>query len=225
MSADQAIRAFLEKQIDRREFIDRLRMIGVTAGAAFTYADVLAGYQLLGATDAVAAAADAPVALAPSEFKLVEAISARILPSTDTAGAVEAGSVYYIDRALGDAYKSQLPRYRAGLAGLDRHCTAHLGKAFAALEPEQQDEVLETLEAGKIVEVEGGTEFFDLIRRHVMEGFFCEPYYGGNRDMVGWKLVGFPGQQHGYLDPYINKRINLPPVADGRMTAKGGNHG
>jgi gluconate 2-dehydrogenase gamma chain len=46
-----------------------------------------------------------------------------------------------------------------------------------------------------------------------MEGFFCEPYYGGNRDMIGWKLVGFPGQQYGYKDAYINKVIDLSPVA------------
>lgn len=221
MKAESIIRAFLDKKIDRREFIDRLRMIGVTAGAAFTFADTLAGYQLLSATDAIAA--EAPAALAPAEFKLVEAISARILPTTDTPGALEAGCVNYVDKSLGDAYKSQLPRYRAGLAGVDRHCDARFGKSFTALTPEQQDEVLETLEAGKVAEVEHATEFFDLVRRHVMEGFFCEPYYGGNRDMVGWKLVGFPGQQRGYADPYINKRVDLAPVTDGRLaTTKGG---
>jgi gluconate 2-dehydrogenase gamma chain len=29
---------------------------------------------------------------------------------------------------------------------------------------------------------------------------FCDPAYGGNRDGVGWKLIGFPGAQWGYSD-------------------------
>lgn len=192
----------------------------MTAGAAFSYAELLTGYQLLSST-AATAADQAPVALEPSEFKLVEAISARILPSTDTPGAVEAGSVFYIDLALADAYRPQLPRYRTALAGLERHCMASFGESFTAIDPAQQDTVLEMLEGEKIAEVEGGTQFFELIRRHVMEGFFCEPYYGGNRDMVGWKLVGFPGQQYGYDDPYINKRVDIPPVSNSRPPTKG----
>ena len=38
-------------------------------------------------------------------------------------------------------------------------------------------------------------EFFETVRYHVLEGVFCEPQYGGNRDMIGWRLVNFPGQQ------------------------------
>lgn len=78
---------------------------------------------------------------------------------------------------------------------------------------EEQDGVLENLEAGRIGEVAGGPAFFELVRRHVMEGMFCEPIYGGNRDLVGWSLVGFPGQRFGYGDPYINQVVGLPPVA------------
>lgn len=39
---------------------------------------------------------------------------------------------------------------------------------------------------------------FAVIREHTVEGYFCDPIYGGNRDTVGWKLVGFPGAQWGY---------------------------
>ena len=56
-------------------------------------------------------------------------------------------------------------------------------------------------------------EFFEMVRYHVLEGVFCEPQYGGNKDMIGWRLVEFPGQQSGYADAYINKRVDLPPVA------------
>ena len=40
--------------------------------------------------------------------------------------------------------------------------------------------------------------FFAVIREHTVEGYFCDPVYGGNRGAVGWRLVGFPGAQWGY---------------------------
>ncbi len=47
-----------------------------------------------------------------------------------------------------------------------------------------------------------------------MEGFFSDPIYGGNRDMVGWKLVGFPGTRYDYRDVMAkpNQPYTLPPV-------------
>jgi gluconate 2-dehydrogenase gamma chain len=39
---------------------------------------------------------------------------------------------------------------------------------------------------------------FAVIREHTIEGYFGDPVYGGNRDAVGWRLVGFPGAQWGY---------------------------
>ncbi len=37
------------------------------------------------------------------------------------------------------------------------------------------------------------TPFFTLLRRNTIEGMFCDPMHGGNADMVGWQLIGFPG--------------------------------
>jgi hypothetical protein len=31
--------------------------------------------------------------------------------------------------------------------------------------------------------------------------------------MIGWRLVGFPGQQYGYPKPYINEVVDMEPVA------------
>lgn len=210
MSAEDAVRAFVEKRITRGEFTDRLRALGVTAGAAFSYATLLSG-----------TAAQAQTALAPPEFRVVEAISGRILPTTTTPGAVEAGAAYYIDQALAGPYRPLLARYQRGLADLERHCNATFGTSFVALSAQQQDETLRNLEAGRIVEIEGGAPFFELLRRHIMEGVFCEPSYGGNRDLAGWKLVGFPGQRYGYDDPYINKVVDLIPIATDRPPQKG----
>ncbi|HEX2863394.1 MAG TPA: gluconate 2-dehydrogenase subunit 3 family protein, partial [Deinococcales bacterium] len=41
-------------------------------------------------------------------------------------------------------------------------------------------------------------KFFDMLRQDVIEGVFCDPVYGGNRNLAGWKLVGYPGAQRGY---------------------------
>jgi gluconate 2-dehydrogenase gamma chain len=41
-------------------------------------------------------------------------------------------------------------------------------------------------------------EFFGAVRLHTIEGMFCDPMYGGNRNAIGWKLIGFPGAQWGY---------------------------
>jgi hypothetical protein len=157
--------------------------------------------------------AEGPAGLTDAELALLDAIAARVFPTTDTPGAREAGAVSYVTTALADAYASSLPRYRKGLAELERSCTARLGVSFLTLSDVQQDEVLRALQAGEITEVETGAEFFALARRHILEGVFCEPTYDGNRDLVGWALVGFPGQRYGYADPYINKVIDLPPVA------------
>jgi gluconate 2-dehydrogenase gamma chain len=41
-------------------------------------------------------------------------------------------------------------------------------------------------------------QFFELILQNTMEGFFADPLYGGNRDMVSWKMIGFPGARYDY---------------------------
>ena len=150
----------------------------------------------------------------------MEAIAGRIFPTTDTPGAVEAGALNYIDRALAGAYRHLLPQYRRGLRALERHAKAKFRASFLNLSASQQDAVLDELEAGEIKGLRNGEDFFELLRSHVLEGVFGEPSYGGNRDLIGWRLVGFPGQQFGYPDPYINRVVDLPPVACDGMPKK-----
>jgi gluconate 2-dehydrogenase gamma chain len=152
-------------------------------------------------------------ALTRSEARLLDAIAARIFPTTDTPGAREAGATWYIDRALADAYRDLLPRYRRGLRALNRCAWTKYGLPFPALSEPQQDAVVTDLAAGRVAGIRNGGDFFELLRCHVLEGVFGEPGYGGNRGMVGWRLVGFPGQQFGYPDAYINRVVDLPPVA------------
>src|SRR5216683_3345880 len=44
------------------------------------------------------------------------------------------------------------------------------------------------------------TPFFSLLRTNTIEGMFCDPMHGGNADMIGWQLIGFPGPRMGYFE-------------------------
>jgi gluconate 2-dehydrogenase gamma chain len=106
--------------------------------------------------------------------------------------------------------------YRDGLAALDRYCRTQNGKRFAELADTDKDELLKGIEKGK-VELEGadGKTFFEQAIKDIQAGFFADPIYGGNRDMVAWKMIGFPGARYNYLDwiDRHNERYPLPPVS------------
>src|SRR5512147_2467013 len=143
------------------------------------------------------------------ERRTLEAIAERIFPKTDSPGAVEIGALDYIEIALAGDYAALLPLFRSGLRALNRHAKAQCAGPFARLDSEQQDRLLKEFESGSAAGFKKAAEFFETVKYHVFEGVFCEPYYGGNKNMAGWRLVGFPGQQWGYADPYINKPVDL----------------
>jgi gluconate 2-dehydrogenase gamma chain len=151
--------------------------------------------------------------LTVNEKHTLTAIAERIFPATDTPGAVETGAVDYIVTALGGAYAAQMPFYRNGLRAINRRARKSFGSSFASLNDDQQDAILTEFQAGTAPSWKKAAAFFETLRCHVLEGVFCEPHYGGNKEMAGWRLVDFPGQQFGYADPYINKRVDLEPVA------------
>ena len=151
--------------------------------------------------------------LTPDEVETLAAIAERIFPTTDTPGAVEIGALNYIDIALAGDYAALAPLYREGLRFIDRYARDKFRALFADLPDEQRDAVLVEFEAGAVAGFKKAAEFFETVRYHVLEGIFCEPQYGGNKDMIGWRLVDFPGQQFGYSDTYVNQRVDLQPVS------------
>lgn len=147
------------------------------------------------------------------EVETLEAIADRIFPQTDTPGAVEIGAVEYIETALAGDYALLVPIYRQGLRAVNRYARSACRKAFRESSADEKDAVLRAFESNRIPGFAKAAEFFETVRYHVMEGVFCEPHYGGNKDMLGWRIVGFPGQQNGYADPYIDRKVDLKPVA------------
>jgi gluconate 2-dehydrogenase gamma chain len=179
--------------------------------------------------------------LTPEEGAAVEAIVDRLIPpDPHTPGGRDAGCAVFIDRQLAGPFGSSrglymrppfvdapptfgpqsavtpAELYRTGLAALEKHCrAAFAGKPFRELSTEQQDRLLTELEKGQLaLDGVNGRRLFSQILANTKEGFFADPVYGGNRDMVGWKMIGFPGARYDYRDwvERHNERYPLPPV-------------
>jgi gluconate 2-dehydrogenase gamma chain len=134
------------------------------------------------------------------EAATLDAMAGRIIPGdASDPGAHEAHAVVFIDRALAGFMRDQQTLYRVGLRRLDRHTRERYGRPFVELETAEQDELLSDLDGRPRGDEPGdlGT-FFAVVREHVVQGFFCDPAYGGNRGAVGWRAVGFPGARWGY---------------------------
>jgi len=133
--------------------------------------------------------------LTAAEAETLEVITARLIPSdANGPGALEAQAARYIDRALGGALASSQDAYRSGLAAVDAYARTTKGAAFARLSAADQDAVLRAMEANVASGfVPDASTFFNLVRAHTIQGTFCDPYYGGNADFVGWDLIGYPG--------------------------------
>jgi gluconate 2-dehydrogenase gamma chain len=181
--------------------------------------------------------------LTPAEAATLEAIVDRLIPPDENGpGGKDAGCVVFIDRQLAGPYGTYewyymegpfpadplpsqglqsplVPRqqYRLGLAALSQYCKgAFGGKEFQELAGDDQDKVLTGLQTGALRLAEfDGRMLFGIVYQNTVEGYFADPVYGGNKDMCGWKLIGFPGARYDYRDVMDapNKPYALPPVS------------
>lgn len=90
--------------------------------------------------------------------------------------------------------------YRKGLATLDRVSRKKYGARFADLPGPTQTKLLADMEDGKVAGFKKSKAFFQMVLEDVYEGMFSDPLYGGNRDLAGWKLIGYPGAQRAYTE-------------------------
>lgn len=183
------------------------------------------------------------------QWATVEAAMARIIPTDHQSGAREAGTTAFVDQYLsGIAYVYAKPDgsgfeklsgkraeawqqrieglrgvYVEGIEETDRRSRELFGDDFRSLSEEQQDEVLQGMEAHSGREEEEQQEqqatagygapeeeaepamqqtlsesdllFFPLLVLHTRQGFYGDPVYGGNKNRAGWKVLGFPGPE------------------------------
>jgi gluconate 2-dehydrogenase gamma chain len=120
--------------------------------------------------------------LSPQEAIEFEAIAAQIIPSGDSPGAREAGVIYFIDLLLADIEPELYEPLQQGLQELHVQIRNAYGAAsFAGLDSSRQIEALKEIDE---------TPFFENMRFLTLAGMFSDPSYGGNRDELGWKLIG-----------------------------------
>jgi gluconate 2-dehydrogenase gamma chain len=178
-----------------------------------------------------------------SEAAAVDAIVDRLIPTDELGmGAKDAGVTVFIDRQLtgpfgghdwlymeGPFPSDPLPtqglqspvtpreQYRRGLAALSSYCRAtYSGREFAQLDTDEKDKLLTAMEKGEVnFTGYNARALFTAILANTMEGFFADPIYGGNKDMVGWKMIGFPGVRYDFRDVMEkpNQAYTLPPVS------------
>jgi gluconate 2-dehydrogenase gamma chain len=168
-----------------------------------------------------------PKFFAPAEWVFVNAACDRLIPTDEHGpGAVELGVPQYIDRQMltpwADGaiwymqgpffeakpefgYQSQLTpkqQYRLGIKAIDAVCQRGFRKTFAELPPADQDEFLKQIESGAVTSPDAPlkTFFSSFLLQNVMEGYFGDPMYGGNRDMAAWTMIGYPGVRADFLE-------------------------
>jgi gluconate 2-dehydrogenase gamma chain len=182
-----------------------------------------------------------PTYFTAEEWTFIKAAVARLIPADDLGpGALEAGVPEFIDRQMNtpfaagalwfmqgpfvaDAPKEMgwqsklVPKdiYRLGIAATDAWCKQQQGKTFAELSTAAQDDALKTLEADKVAfDAVPASMFFSMLLQNTKEGFFCDPIHGGNKGLVGWTLVGFPGARADFMDwVERNERYPFPAVS------------
>jgi hypothetical protein len=94
-------------------------------------------------------------------------------------------------------------QYRTGIAALDKLAGGDFTKASHA----KQDKILASSSA---------STFMALLYEHTIEGLYCAPEYGGNRGLVGWQDIAFPGdiQPRGYTPDEVTGSDGHDPVDD-----------
>ncbi|QJI31975.1 gluconate 2-dehydrogenase subunit 3 family protein [Pseudomonas sp. ADAK18] len=167
------------------------------------------------------------------------AVARLIPADAQGPGALEAGAPEYIDRQMNTPYASGalwfmqgpfnadaapemgwqsklVPKeiYRLGIAATDKWSKAFNGKVFAGQDSATQDDMLKRLEAGGAeMAVHFDTVppkiFFNLLLQNTKEGFFCDPIHGGNKGMVGWTMIGFPGARADFMD-WVERNEQYP---------------
>lgn len=173
-----------------------------------------------------------PQYFTPEEWQFIVAITDQLIPEDELGGGAIAAGVpefidrqmmtefgkgelfymhppYYIHSAPTLGYQEQYPPnelYRHAIAQIEQYISQQYQKKFHELPSETQIAVMEIMEAGKIPleGISSSATFFNLLWKNTQEGFLSDPKYGGNKEMIGWKLVGFPGARADFMD-FVDK--------------------
>jgi gluconate 2-dehydrogenase gamma chain len=213
-------------KVTRRSFVTTVGAASVASASALLTAPTPTAAA--GAPASAKTPSDAPpvyLFFNADEAHFIEAACERLIPADELgAGALLAGVPNYLDKQLSGAWGAGERLYRSGpwASGTAsqgyqlpftpaelfhtslRAIIRDLGERqtpFHEMSADHQDAYLKSLEAGAH-DLDGvpSSVFFDALLQMTVEGFFSDPVYGGNRDMVAWRMIGFPGAYADYFE-------------------------
>jgi len=230
--------------LPRRQFLLGAGLAG-TAAATGLGAEAAPAQQPAPSASPPANEPEPFVTLTAVEAAFIVAAVDTLIPADELSPAgSDCGVATFIDRQLGSAWGGGAKMYRAGpfhkgkpeqgyqlsltpreffaagIAAANAWSVKQHGKEFDRLAPAQRVEALKAMEEGKAEFANfSARAFFNQLYSLAMAGFFADPIYGGNRDKVSWKMLGFPGLPATYadkIDAYRNKRYVAEPqsIAD-----------
>jgi len=232
-----------DNNVPRRSFLKGAGAAGTLAATALTGA--LPRTAEAQAAPAAAPHPEPMLTLTATEAAFLGAAYDTIVPADALSpSGTDCGLVTYIDRQLAGAwgggarmyrsgpfisskpeYGDQLPLspreyFAAGIKATNAWATKTYGKEFDRLSPADRAKALTAMEQGQ-AQFEGfdAKLFFEAVLQSAMEGFFADPIYGGNRNKVAWKMVGYPGLPAtwaGKALEYRGKKVTIEPqsIAD-----------
>jgi len=229
--------------IPRRNFL-----LGAGTAVAAGLAPLTAPEEAKAAEPPAAAAPPEPeplLSLSATEAAFLSAVADTMIPADELSpSGTDCGIVTYIDRQLAGAYGAGAKMYRSGpfqrgkpeqgyqlaltprqyfatgIAAANDWARKTYGKDFDRLSEADRAAALFAMEHGQAqFENFSAHAFFSRLHAMVMEGFFADPMYGGNRNKASWAMLGFPGLPATYADKveaYFNKRYVADPksIAD-----------
>lgn len=197
----------------RRNLLKGVGVVGAAAVSSVATSHVIAAESGGKSGSTTSAVREALEVLTAAEAETLEAICDCLIPSDENGpGAKEARAVHYIDRSLASHNSGSRENYSIGLNAINEYARKNRGKAFPDLLRDQQNSILLAVQTNKISGfVPNGSGFFNMLRSHTIDGTFCDPYYGGNQNFVGWDMLRYPGIRLGASEADVAAGAKLEP--------------
>ena len=233
-------------EVPRRSFLKGAGAAGAAAATALAGGlAVDAESKAVAAAPAPAPEPEPRLTLTAAEADFLSAAYDTIIPADGLSpSGTDCGLVTYIDRQLAGAWGSGARMYRngpffqgkpeygyqlpltpreffaAGIQAANAWTAKTYGKTFDRLSLPDRVAALTAMEQSKAQFIGfDSKQFFEALLQSAMEGFFADPMYGGNRNKVSWKMVGYPGLPATWASKaleYRGKKVAIEPqsIAD-----------
>ena len=198
----------------RRNLLKGAGLVGAAAVSAIATSHVIAADSAnTNSNSKSIAPREALEALTAEEAETLAAICDCLIPSDEHGpGAREARAVHYIDKSLASHNSGSRHNYSIGLNAINEFARKTRGKSFPELLLDQQNSILLAVQTNKISGfIPNGSGFFNMLRSHTIDGTFCDPYYGGNQEFVGWDMLRYPGIRLGASEADVAAGASLAP--------------